>query len=104
MQENASPSEYILAIGPEGLRNVLDVLLETSQRDPVFAANEHYILYQLRDQRSIIKVDTSKQPFQFWYNDLLGRPMTRLVEETIALFLWEKCGVKERYLKASDRD
>jgi len=98
MQDNLLPSNYILAEGPEGLNKVLDELLEKSDQDPIFATSEHYILYQLRDQKALIKVDTSKKPFHFWYYDLLGRPATRLVKATIAEFLWEKCGAKELYL------
>jgi hypothetical protein len=35
----------------------------------------------------------------FWYCDLLGRPITKAVKHTIADFLWEKCGEKEKQLK-----
>jgi len=93
--------KYIPAFGPEGLRLVLESLLEKSKSDPVFAAKEHYIMYQLGGQKSLMKVDMSQPPFQFWYYDLLARPMTKMVEETIADFLWEKCGEKERYLQES---
>lgn len=88
---------YIPAQGPEGLKQVLEDLLEKSRQDPEFAAREHYIYYQLGGQKSLMKVDMSKPPFQFWYYDLMGRPMTRMIEATIAEFLWEKGGEKERY-------
>jgi hypothetical protein len=91
--------EYISANGPVGLRTVLEGLLEKSKNDPEFAAQQHFIMYTLGGQKSLIKVDMSQPPFQFWYNDVLGRPMTKLVEETIADFLWEKCGEKERFLQ-----
>lgn len=90
---------YIPAEGPEGLMHVFEDLLEKSKRDTEFAAAEHIILYKLGGQKSLIKVDFSKPPFQFWYNDLLGRPMTKAVEDTIAEFLWVKCGERERYLR-----
>lgn len=93
--------DYILAQGPEGLKSVLEDLLEKSQKDPVFAAKEHYIYYQIGEQKSLIKVDMSGHPVTFWYFDLLGRPATRVVKKTIADFLWEKCGEKERFLKES---
>jgi len=89
------PADYILAEGPEGLSQVLDGLLikyEQGAKDVPY-----YVLYKLGGQQSLIKVDISKKPFQFWYCDLLGRPATRTVKETIARFLWEKCGEKERY-------
>ena len=91
--------EYIIAEGPEGLAKVLDGLLEESQRNPDFAVADHYVLYQVGNQKALIKVDTSQVPFHFWYCDLLGRPATRIVKKTIAEFLWEKCGEKERYSK-----
>lgn len=93
--------QYIPAQGPEGLKHVLEDLLEKSKQDPAFAAQEHYILYQIGAQRSLMKVDMSQPPFQVWYYDLLGRPITKAVEETIADFLWEKGGEKDRFLKNS---
>lgn len=93
-------SDFIPAQGPEGLRDVLDDLLEKS-RDPVFAAEPHYIKYQLGGQKSLIKVDMSEKPYLFWYCDLLGRPITKAVHYTIADFLWEKGGEKEKYLQES---
>lgn len=92
-------NKYIPATGPEGLRRVLGDLLEKVKNDPIFAAKQHFIMYQLGSQKSLIKVDMSKPPFQFWYNDILGRPITKVVEETIADFLWEKCGEKEHFLQ-----
>jgi hypothetical protein len=91
--------QYVPAHGPEGLTKVLDNFLEKAKIDPEFAAHGHYILYQLGAQKSLIKVDMSQQPFQFWYNDLLGRPPTNIVKETIARFLWEKCGERERFFQ-----
>lgn len=93
--------QYEIAQGPQGLRDVLDSYLVKSQNDPKFAEVGHYILYQIGDQRSLIRVDTSEVPFNFKYCDLLGRPATKTVKETIARFLWEKCGEKERYMKQS---
>ena len=92
------PEDSILAEGPEGLAKVLDELLGKTRSDPDFAAAEHYIFYRLGDQKSLIKVDTRQLPFIFYYSDLLGRPATRAVKDTIAKFLWEKCGEKEKYL------
>ncbi|WP_148339954.1 hypothetical protein [Aquicella siphonis] len=91
--------KYIPAQGPDGLKRVLEELLEKCKSDREFAAQEHYILYQLGGQKSLMKVDMSQAPFQFWYYDLLGRPMTKKVEETIADFLWDKGGERERYLQ-----
>ena len=88
----------IPAIGPNGLTDVLNDLLAQREKDPSFS-REHFILYQLGNQKALIRVDTSQKPFQFWYYDLLGRPATKIVKETIARFLWDKCGEKERYLR-----
>lgn len=90
--------EFVMADGPHGLMKVLENLLHQSEQDEAFRAQEHYIMYQLKDQRSLIKVDMSERPFQFWYYDLMGRPATTAVKEVIAEFLWEKCGEKQRYL------
>jgi hypothetical protein len=97
--EDMSLPAYTIAEGPEGLAHELENLLEKCQQDTDFAGQEHYVLYQLRDQKSLIKIDMSQKPYLFWYYDLLGRPMTRIVKETIARFLWEKCGEKERFLQ-----
>jgi hypothetical protein len=91
--------EYTIAEGPEGLTETLNELLEKSLKDPMFAVQEHFVLYKLGGQKSMIKIDTSQQPFRFWYYDLMGRPMTVSVKETIAKFLWEKCGEKERFTR-----
>ena len=99
MERNEFAFQYEVAEGPKGLRDVLDTYLAKSQSDPAFADTGHYILYTLGEQRSLIRVDTSMVPFQFRYCDLLGRPATRSVKETIARFLWERCGEKERFMK-----
>jgi|GEM_PF-1806714 hypothetical protein len=96
MQDRDTAIQYIIAQGPDGLRKVLDDLLEASQKDTNFAAEPHYIEYQLGSQRSLIKVDMSEKPYLFWYCDLMGRAATKAVKDTIADFLWEKCGEKER--------
>ena len=88
----------ISAQGPEGLMFVLDQLLKKTQNNPL-GVKEFVVLYQLGNQRSIIKVDFNQQPCHFSYQDLLGRPITKAVENTIAEFLWTKCGERERYLK-----
>lgn len=105
MPENKLPIEYVLAEGPQGLAKVLNAFLAKTKDqalDPAFSANtEHYILYQLGNQNSLIKVDMSKQPYQFRYFDKLGRPATKAVKETIADFLWNQCGEKERVGEAA---
>lgn len=89
--------DYLNAEGPEGLSLALNELLEKSKKDPFFAKKEHYVLYQLGQQKSLIKIDTTKMPFRFWHYDLMGRPMTNVVKEVISNFLWEKCGGKSSY-------
>ncbi|MFZ2315987.1 MAG: hypothetical protein WAW86_10085 [Gammaproteobacteria bacterium] len=91
------PKDYIKAEGPDGLRSALDNLL-INQASP-----SQYILYQLGNQQSLIKVDLSTKPFQFWYYDLLGRPATRIVKETLARFAWEKGGEQEWYLQELEK-
>jgi hypothetical protein len=93
------PKNSIIADGPEGLTRVLNELLEKAKSDPIFAGEEHFILYQLNAQKSLIKVDAKQVPFNFWHYDLMGRPATTVVKDTIARFLWEKCGERERYLQ-----
>lgn len=99
MESATTPFQYDIADGPEGLSRLLEKYLERVKSDEEFAKEEHYILYSLGEQRSYIKLDMSQWPFQFWYSDLLGRPATRIVKDTIADFLWEKCGEKERFMK-----
>lgn len=90
---------YIVAKGPEGLDEVLSDLLDKSKIDPIMKAKPHYILYELGNQKSLVKMDMSDWPILFWYYDLLGRPATSVVKDAIARFLWEKAGEREWYLK-----
>lgn len=99
MLGNELPPDYEVAEGPDGLMSVLEGLQAKASQDPAFISQDHFILYQLGSQKSIINVDMTQTPYHFTYNDLLGRPATNAVKETIARFLWEKCGEKERYLK-----
>lgn len=101
MQRNGLPSEYERADGPDGLKTTLEHLHSQALQDPSFAERDHFILYELGDQKSLIKIDMQQMPYHFTYDDLLGRPATNVVKDTIARFLWEKCGEKERYLKES---
>jgi hypothetical protein len=98
----SSDISHIIAEGPEGLKAVLMSLLKQAQNDLQFASREHYILYQLGGQKSVIKVDMSEQPYLFWHYDLLGRPATGAIKDTIAQFLWNECGIKEHYMQGSD--
>ncbi len=91
--------DSLIANGPEGLRAALEVLLEKSSKDPHFAAEPHYIKYQIGNQQSYIKVDMSEKPYLFWYCDVQGRPVTKSVQYTIADFLWEKGGEREKWLQ-----
>lgn len=97
MQENDLLLDYVTAEGPEGLASVLNDLLVKKHAGT--QSHEQYILYQLGNQKSLIKVDISAQPFQFWYYDLLGRPATKVVKDILGDFVWEKGGEKERYLQ-----
>lgn len=99
MLSNELPPDYDIAEGPDGLMSVLEGLLAKANQDPAFIAQDHFILYQLGNQKSIIKVDMTQTPYHFIYNDLLGRPATNVVKDTIVRFLWERCGEEERYLK-----
>jgi hypothetical protein len=96
--------EFTIADGPQGLLEVLETFRCRAEQDAAFRAQEHYIMYKLKAQQSLIKVDMSEQPFQFWYCDLLGRPATNTVKDTIAEFLWERCGVSELNKQVSGRD
>lgn len=96
--------EMTIAEGPEGLMNVLDGFRRQAQQDESFRSEAHYILYRLNAQQSLIKIDFSEEPYQFWYYDLLGRPATNTVKNTIAEFLWEKCGIKQRHGQAAGRE
>lgn len=86
-------TDYEIADGPEGLRTLLDNLWERAQQKP----GQYMILYQMGAQKSLIKVDATRQPFEFFYHDLMGRPPTNTVKNVIGTFLWERCGEKERY-------
>lgn len=76
-------SKYTIAKGPDGLREALNALSP---------GKEHFILYQLNQQQSLIKIDNSEQPYQLWYYDLMGRPATMAVKNAVSQFLQEKCG------------
>ena len=91
------PFPYISVDGPEGLATELSRLLTQARNDAQFAASQHYVLYQLGGQKSLIKIDFSQSPYQFWYCDLSGRPATSAVTDTIAKFLWEECGEKDQF-------
>ncbi len=94
--ESTTP-EYTIAEGPQGLRDVLESFRLQAEASTDFRSREHFIMYRLNAQQSLIKVDMSESPFKFWYCDLLGRPATQTVKNTIADFLWDSCGEKERY-------
>lgn len=91
MEDDKVLADSIPAEGPAGLTAVLNSLYRQSQLDPL-AETSHYILYRLGGQKSLIKVDMSQSPCQFWYYDLLGRPATQLVKETVHQFLLDKYG------------
>ncbi len=87
--------DYIIAEGPEGLKNILEELLEKSKQDPVFARQEHFVLYTIGNLKSLMKVGTDQAPFKFWCYDLMGRPITLAMKEVLTQFLWEHWGEKE---------
>lgn len=90
---------YIIACGPQGLKQALSELFEKSKTDPELKAKPQYVLYKLDNQKSMIKIDLSVWPVIFWHYDLLGRPATRVVKDILSRFAWEKCGEKEWYFK-----
>jgi hypothetical protein len=92
MEKSRLPAGCISAEGPSGLQHVLEDLLTKCIADKQFAAKEHYVLYQLGQQKALLKIDMSEKPYLFWYGDYFGRPATKAVKETIARFLYEKCG------------
>lgn len=89
--------DYIDVVGPTELWEALLRLLEKTHQEAIQGPAEYYLRYTLGQQLSYIKVDLNAEPFQFWFYDSLGRPMTNAVKETIAKFLWEKGGIREQY-------
>ncbi len=87
-----TPEDYIIAEGPEGLKKVLNDLWEEVEHNPNSAKQEHYILYQLSSQKSLIKIETDQMPFKFWCYDLMGRPITLPMREVLSQFLEEHWG------------
>jgi hypothetical protein len=83
-----------VAEGPDGLRTLLDNFLLKAQTDQQFATASHYILYKLPNSelQSLIKVDMSQRPYQFWHYNLQERAALQSLKDTITNFL-EKCGV-----------
>ncbi len=98
MESERLPQVYKIAEGPEGLANVLLDYHEKAQIDDDFASNDQYILYRNNQQKALIKIDMRQVPYQFWYYDLLGRPATNNIKETIAKFLWIICNERMKYL------
>jgi len=90
--------DYVCVEGSDGLMKVLDQFLDEYRQGKALDT-PRYVLYQLGSQRSLIRVDIDQLPFRFWYCDLLGRPATITVKRTIAAFLLDKCGEKERLAK-----
>jgi len=90
---------YIVVNGPEKLEKVLNELLEHSKLDLTIRERAHYILFEMGNQKSLIKMDLNIWPIVFWYYDLLGRPATSLVKDVLARFIWDKGGEKEWYFK-----
>lgn len=102
MEDIKLPAGCVKVEGPEGLTKALDTLLSQCLEDKEFASKMHFLLYQLGNQRALIKIDMSEKPYHFWYGDLLGRPATRVVKETIARFLTDKCGEKDLFIEIED--
>lgn len=102
--ESSNHPEMTIAEGPQGLKEVLAALRERALQDADFRSREHYIMYRLKDQKSLFKVDLSQQPYQFWFYDLLGRPATNAVKDTVAEFIWESASENERERFLSGRD
>ena len=98
MESERLPQTYEIAEGPDGLATVLIDLHEKAQANPTFAADDQYILYRNNQQKALIKIDMRQMPYQFWYYDLLGRPATNNIKETIAKFLWIMCNERTKYL------
>lgn len=88
--------EVTVAEGPQDLKAVLANFRDKAQQDAEFRTKDHYIMYRLKDQKSLLKVDLSQQPYQFWFYDLLGRPATNAVKDTVAEFIWESASEGER--------
>jgi len=89
--QNEKMPEVMTVEGPEGLMAALNSLYEKTHLDPSLPT-EYYLLYRLGGQKSLIKVDMKAEPTVFWYSDLLGRPATQLVKDTINQFLLSKFG------------
>lgn len=95
--------DYVRANGLKGLTETLDKFLD--EHDQGGALNTpRYILYQMGNQQSLIRVDIDRIPFRFWYCDLLGRPATMAVKRTVAEFLLDKCGGKKCSKESSHGD
>lgn len=95
-------SNTTTAVGPDGLKDALNHIFHQGLQDPLFAAEDHYIMYELGAQKALIKADMSQKPFHFWYCDLLGRPATPGVIRTIEAFLAENGGNQDFLLQFHD--
>src|SRR5436190_11302591 len=77
------------AEGPKGLREVLNSLYQQAQLDSA-ANTDHFILYHMNDQKSLIRVSMAEEPCKFWYYDLDGRAAPKGVKDVINQFLLDR--------------
>lgn len=84
------PTEFMRVMGPEALYNQLKECALFAKQNSAYASSEHYILYQLGMQKSLIKLDFSHDPLQIWYCDLQNRPVTNKVKEAVLRFIQEQ--------------
>ena len=78
--------------GTAQLHNWLhDILCGTANNQANIQENEYYRLFKLGDLEAIIRVHNAKNPQQIkvWFQDLLGRPVPKIVRKTVDHFFNE---------------
>lgn len=61
-------TKYDIAQELQGLKSLLAQYMRSMTKE------QQFILYKIGEQESLMRVDFSKQPYQVYYNDKLGRP------------------------------
>jgi hypothetical protein len=85
---DSNKPDYIEASGQQGLRDVLDALQHLVTNDAEYRSKQHLIKYRFGDRTSILKVDMSEKPYQFWYFNLdMRRALEGADKNVIADFL-----------------
>lgn len=96
--------DYIPVQGLDHLSETLEMLYFKIKANPTLSSEDKYVLFQLGNQKSLLRITFAEEMPHFAYFDLFERPMTKNIKTVLINFLQKNAVLPKDFLTKSEEE